>query len=55
MKKTYLNPITESINIQHVTLLAGSGTLKGEGVEMTITDTGAGYDAEGRSFDFDED
>jgi|GEM_PF-3953685 len=49
MKKTYISPKTESVVLnceQH--LAAGSGTMSGDGLNMSIKNKGASGDAEGR-------
>jgi len=48
MKKTYIQPITNTVKITTVKMIAGSGTLSGAGVNMRISNTEASDDAESR-------
>lgn len=48
MKKTYIQPITNKVKISTVKMIAASGRLSGDGVDMRINDTGTSGDAESR-------
>ena len=48
MKKTYIQPITNTVKISTVKMIAGSGTMSGDGLNMRISNTEASYDAESR-------
>lgn len=48
MKKTYIQPITNLVKISTVKMIAGSGRLSGDGVDMRISDTEASSDADSR-------
>ncbi len=51
MKKTYINPTLKEIKMKRVNLL----TLSGDGLRMSISNTGAESAAEGRDFDFEDE
>ncbi len=48
MKKTYIQPITNTVKISTVKMIAGSGTMSGDGLNMRISNTEATGAAEGR-------
>ena len=48
MKNTYIQPITNIVKISTVKMIAASGTLSGDGVNMRIRNTEASGDAESR-------
>lgn len=46
MKKTYIQPNMKSVKLVCESIIAGS--LNGDGVNMKINNTGAGYDGDSR-------
>ena len=58
MKKTYIEPKMNVVAVSCVKMIAASGTLNGDGLDMRIKNTGASGEAEGRrgsSWDDDEE
>lgn len=53
MKKTYIAPNMECITVAATNFLCGS--LSGDGLQMNINNSAATGEAEGRSFDLDDE
>ena len=53
MKKTYIEPALKCVAFKASKFLCGS--LRGDGLQMDISSTGASYDADAREFEFDDD
>ena len=48
MKKTYIQPITNTVGISTTKMIAASGTMSGDGLNMRISNTEASADADSR-------